>query len=262
MVSPDQITASLPPELRHLLFCSCPHPAPTKQVACQASAHGILCRDIFAALAAAHRRLSPACHQLPRLQLDCLQHSAVRCLATAARRWPGRSPLLGRELGRLPQTLTQQGIPALPYTGPVLAQQYCGQCWLYPAHAWPAVRQVPLAHGYQPVCHWHSQRQDVLLRIGGHEMFWHPGRQILLELHSRLLPLERGLELRRILNDCLTPLPQEQPIGHGAACRFLLELARLTHATIFHRLTLGPVNPMADLIAGLLRQGREDIPIQ
>ncbi|MCC9076253.1 nucleotidyltransferase family protein [Litorilinea aerophila] len=200
MVSPDQITATLSPEFRLLLACSRPHLDPAGQAKLRALVHRPLCPDTFVALAATHQVLSLAYRHLQRLHPDFLQHPAGHRLALAARRWAGRSLLLGRELGRL----FQAGIPALAYKGPVLAQQYYGQCWLRPAQdldllapasAWPAVRRTLLAHGYQPVCSWHPGQREALQRLGSHEAFWHPGRQLRLELHSRLLPIHHQVPL-------------------------------------------------------------------
>ncbi|MEO8562078.1 MAG: nucleotidyltransferase family protein [bacterium] len=125
---------------------------------------------------------------------DPLQEIARSAVTASTARTLGQQRLLARVLG----ALSDAGVPALPYKGPVLALQLYGDATLrtsvdldvvVPLASYAAARQALISLGLPPRGG-HSARQErTLFRWLGHASFG-TGTEEFIELHWRFAPLQ------------------------------------------------------------------------
>lgn len=114
-----------------------------------------------------------------------------------------RSLRLTSELLRLLRSLRDHGVPALPYKGPLLAEELYGNLalrefcdldlLLRPADI-PAARDLLLEMGYEPAIEVPPEREAEYLRSGCELAFAAPGG-VAVELHWQIAPRQFSLDL-------------------------------------------------------------------
>ncbi|MBW4620522.1 MAG: nucleotidyltransferase family protein [Cyanosarcina radialis HA8281-LM2] len=136
--------------------------------------------------------------QLQNTRAEIIPQKVLEELRSASKANAKRNFGLTGELLNLLRLFDKNAIPIMPFKGPALAEvayknstlrEFLDLDILIPAEFVPQARKLLISQGYEPQFDLADTQELIYTKLRHEHMFWHEGKQIALDVHWSLFPL-------------------------------------------------------------------------